>query len=262
MRHFLYISAFLFLLGCPVFMQAQEKEKQSFEEIDTILNKVILRKEIMGGATLHTSGWGVLFRKGYNATAFTKNLWEVEFVNMKDDKEVRVSYWNASYYSNANSYIFGKLNKVFLLRGGLGQQKLLNSKPYWGGVELRLTYYGGFSLGIAKPIYLYIINQNQTDFFSIDSERYDPEEHFYEDIYGRAPFIDGIEETKFYPGIYAKAGLNFEFGEYNTSIKALEAGVLIDAFPIAIPIMAYRDKHHYFLNFYLNFTFGKRYNKF
>ncbi|MFP4470809.1 MAG: hypothetical protein ACLFPE_09000 [Bacteroidales bacterium] len=259
MRYLIYISLLVAVVFAHPRMMAQQEKDVGFEEIDTILNKVILRKEIMGGAMLHTAGWGLLFRKGYNVNAFTKNLWEAELMGVKDPKEVRVNFYGA-YYSNANSYIYGKLNKVYVFHGGLGQQRLLNSKPYWGGVELRLTYYGGISIGIAKPMYLYIINQN--NFALIESERYNPDKHFIEDIYGRAPFLDGIQHTKFHPGLYLKGGLNFEFGQYNTSIKALEVGVIADGFAIPIPIMAFRDKNYFFLNFYLNFTFGKRYNKF
>lgn len=259
MRDFFKIALLLFVLGIGFQANAQKRSDVKFEEIDTILNKVILKKEITGGAMLYTRGWGFLFRKAYNVDAFKKNMWEVELFGIHGDKQVRVNFYGA-YYSNANSYVYGKLNKVYNLRSGLGQQIRLNSKPYWGGVEVRFTYYGGLSLGIAKPIYLYIINQN--NYNSIESERYDPETHFVENIYGRAPFLDGIDETKFHPGAYAKVGLNFEFGPYKTSIKALEVGAMVDAYAIPIPIMAFRDKHYYFLNVYLNFTFGKRYNKF
>lgn len=259
MKFFLKIALLIACVGIGFPAIAQSEEDVAFEEIDTILNKVILKKEIMGGAMLYTRGWGVLFRKGFNENAFKKNLWEVEFFGIKGDKQVRVNFYGA-YYSNANSYIYGKLNKVYNLRTGLGRQHRLNSKPYWGGVEVRFTYYGGFSLGIAKPIYLYIINQN--NFNSIESRKYDPENHFVENIYGRAPFLDGVDETKFHPGAYAKVGLNFEYGQYKTSIKALEVGASVDAYAIPIPIMAFRDKYYYFLNVYINVTFGKRYNKF
>ena len=95
------------------FVHGQEDEKVPFEEIDTILNKVILKKEMMGGVTFHTAGWGVLFRKGYNVNVFRKNLWELEFVGVRSKKQVRINFYGA-YYSNANSYVYGKLNKVYI----------------------------------------------------------------------------------------------------------------------------------------------------
>jgi hypothetical protein len=259
MKQLIAISILLLALTISGYAQEQERIPNRFDQIDTILNKVILRHEIMGGATLNTRGFGLIFGKGYNATAFKKNLWEAEFFGVRGDKQVRINFYGA-YYSNANSYVFGKLNKVYNLRVGIGQQHLLNTKPYWGGVELRFTYYGGLSLGFAKPIYLYIINQ--TGFNTIDSKKYDPDEHFVENIYGRAPFLDGLNEIKLHPGAYLKAGLNFEFGQFNTVVRALEAGIMIDGYAVPIPIMAFNDPHHYFFNFYVNVTFGKRYNKF
>jgi len=257
MRFFKFIAFFLILISV-LQLHAQAGDPTD-DSIDTVLNRVILHHEKSGGVVLHTGGMGFLFRKGFNQNWFRKNLWEVEFSGMNSDKQVRVNFYG-TYFSNANSYIYGKLNKVYHLRAGFGQQRLLNSKPYWGGVEVRFAWYGGFSLAIAKPVYLYIIDQN--DFNTIESERYDPEKHFIDNIYGRAPFLDGLEKTRFYPGGYAKAGLNFEFGEYNTKIKALEIGVMTDVSPVPVPIMAFNDPHYYFLNFYLNFTLGKRYNKF
>ncbi len=145
------LSIISFLIFIPAFfLSAQERIPDRFDQIDTILNKVILRHEIMGGATLHTRGFGLIFRKGYNETAFKKNLWEAEFFGIKGDKQVRINFYGA-YYSNANSYVYGKLNKVYNLRAGLGQQHLLNTKPYWGGVELRFTYYGGLSRVLQSP---------------------------------------------------------------------------------------------------------------
>lgn len=226
---------------------------------DTTLNRVILRNEKMAGGLVHTRGVGVLYRQAINETYFLKNFWEIDFSGMRSDKQVRVNFYG-NYYSNANSYVYGKLNKVFILRGGVGRQHLLNDKPYWGGVEVRFTYSGGLSLAMAKPIYLYIIDQ--TNFNTIESKRYDPEKHFIDNIYGRAPFLDGIGETRFHPGIYAKTGFHFEFGEYNQRIKAIEVGVLADGYPIPVPIMAFNKPHYYFVNLYLQLMLGKRYNKF
>ncbi len=253
------ITLFFLFLGISYLAQAQEDENTSFEEIDTILNKVILKQEMSGGGTIHSHGWGFLFRKGYNVTAFRRNIWELEFVGINSPKQVRVNYYGA-YYANANSYVYGKLNKVYTLRAGLGQQHLIARKPYWGGVEVRAFYYGGLSLGLGKPVYLFIINQNNSS--ALLTERYDPAKHFLENIFGRAPFYEGIDKTQLYPGIYGKVGVNFDFGEFNTSVKSLEAGIVADVYAIPIPIMAFNPKNYYFLNLYLSLTFGKRYNKY
>jgi hypothetical protein len=196
------------------------------------------------------------FRRGVNKTYFNSRIFEVEFVSMKHPKQIRVIN---PYYYNAKSYVYGKLNHVYILRAGYGFKKLLNRKPYWGGIELRVLYMGGISLAFAKPVYLYFWDETYS---YVKEEKYNPDNYYHnsEYIYGRAPFTDGLGELKVYPGIFAKAGLNFEFGALNSKIRALEAGGVVEYFPKAIPIMAFNPAQNFIVTFYLNFSLGKRYN--
>jgi len=242
---------------------------QLVEEADTLGDNILLRKELYGAAIFHSAGWGFGFRIGQNRTYYNKKMFEFDLVEMKSPKEYKRS--NASF-TNSRRYVYGKLNNLYLLRAGYGAQKLLNRKPYWGGIEVRLFYYGGLSVGLAKPVYLYIANYTIVDnqlYYDITTEKYDPEVHFPWrvnipsrdiDIYGKAPVYKGFNEIKPFPGAYAKLGFNFEYGSYNQSIKAIEVGATIDAFPKAIPVMAFNDPYHFFINVYISFTFGKRYN--
>jgi hypothetical protein len=244
------------------FVNAQEQESpvvKEYEAIyDSVTDRVLLRREFTGGIILHSRGWGLHFRKGRNINFFRSFQWEVDGVSMKSPKQFRTIY---PFSNSAKSYFYGKLNHVFITRTGLGIKKLLNRKPYWGGIELRLVYFGGISLAFAKPVYLYIINYPAgNESRTVTVERYDPELHGYDNIFGRAPFLDGIENTSIHPGIYGKLALNFEFGEYNSSIKAVELGAVIDYHPIPIAIMANNPKQSLFLTFYLEFSMGKRYD--
>jgi len=253
----------LSLVGFFVFAQEQDTEvpikKEKDEPVyDSVINRVLLRKEYAGGILLHSRGWGFHFRKGRNRTYFKSVLWEVDAVSLKSPKQIKTIN---PYFNNAKSYVYGKLNHLYVLRGGIGVKRLLNRKPYWGGIELRLIYFGGLSLGFAKPVYLYILNYSvESDDYTIDIEKYDPEKHGLDNIYGRAPFVEGIANTGIHPGIYGKLGLNFEFGEYNSSIKAVEVGAILDYFPLPVEIMALNPAQSVFLTFYLEFSFGKRYN--
>ena len=198
-------------------------------------------------------------------------MFEVEIVEMKSPKEYKISNPN---FSNSRRYVYGKMNNVYLMRFGYGAQKLLNDKPYWGGIEVRFFYYGGIDIALAKPVYLYIANyykQGDQIYYNITTEKYNPAIHYpYRvivgtpsrdlDIYGKAPVYKGIGEIKPYPGIYAKLGFNFEYGTLNQKIRALEVGATADVFPKAIPIMAANDPIHLFVNVYISFYFGKRYN--
>ncbi|MEI7896364.1 MAG: hypothetical protein WCJ26_04975 [bacterium] len=232
---------------------------QSEDPPDTVPENVLLEKQWSLGAMLHTSGWGLKLRKGHNITNLRQFMWEIEFATYKSSKEVRSIN---PYFSDSRSYFYGKLNYLWFFRGGVGQQHILNRKPYWGGVQLSWIYYGGFSLAVTKPVYLNIIHFNSgfTD-YTVTEEKYDPEIHFLDNIYGRGSFLSGLNYIGLHPGVYVKTGLDFEFGVKNRQISALEVGVIFDYSPIPVAIMAYNPTQSYFLTLYLSVMFGKRFNK-
>lgn len=254
--HVILSLCMLFMLVMINNVFSQDEELEGY---DSIADRVLLKKELSGGITVHILGMGLNFRKGVNKTFFNSRIFEIEVVSMKHPKQVRVV---SSMYYDAKSFVFGKLNHVYILRAGYGFKKLLNRKPYWGGIELRVLYMGGLSVAFAKPVYLIFFDPTDPTLRHMKEERYNPDNPFHNEeyIYGRAPFTDGLGELKVYPGVYAKAGLNFEFGALNSKIRALEAGGVFEYFPIAIPIMAFNPAQHFFLTFYINFSIGKRYN--
>jgi hypothetical protein len=230
------------------------------EEFDSLENKILYNRQRTFGVVLHNLGLGVQFRYGKRLSIFKTRMWEFEFVNQRSYKQIRLQ----TYFPNARSYIYGKLNNAYFLRGGMIWKKLLNRKPYWGGVELRFTYGGGISLGIAKPYYYYIIYTTSSGEYIdyLQLERFDPGKHSTTDIYGRGPFSKGLNEITLHPGIYLKAGLNFEFGVRSTKVKALEIGGGLDVIPMGMSIMANKQNQILFPNLFLNFSFGKRFNKY
>lgn len=250
MRRFLLVFLLFFLILSSYDSMAQ------YESVpDTTPDNVLLERQWSLGIMFHTNGWGLKFRRGKNIVALRQFMWELEFSTYKSPKEVRIIN---PYFSDSKSYIYGKLNYLFFLRGGIGQQHIMNRKPYWGGVQVSLLYYGGISLGLTKPVYLYIIN---TDTGEITEERYDPAIHNLDYIYGRASFLSGIIQLGFYPGVYAKGGMDFEFGVKEKAISSLEIGATLDFSPIPVPIMAYNPRQQFFLTLYVSLMFGKRYNK-
>ncbi|MCF8235032.1 MAG: hypothetical protein K9G67_09690 [Bacteroidales bacterium] len=253
MRFLFKISLFALFIG--ILMNGAKAQ-----EIDPELlaDSILYKKTISGGAIFHTRGLGLKFQKGKNLTVNKNLYYEAQFVSMKSNREIKSLN---PYFVNAKPYIYGKQNYVFMLRAGVGINKRLNQKPYWGGVELRYTLSGGVSMGLAKPVYLYIINFTSSQYeYEITTEKYEPENHYFDNIYGRAPFTEGIGEMKFYPGIYGKAGLDFEIGTYKTKINSFEAGGILEIFPKGIPIMAYNEPRNFFFTLYISYSFGKRYN--
>jgi hypothetical protein len=254
MRKLIPLILLCILSFCSFSVHAQEEAPALSDTLDNVL----LEQQWNLGIQLNTNGWGLKFRRGRNLALLKQFMWELEFSTYKSAKEVRTIN---PYYSDSKSYIYGKLNYVSFLRGGVGFQRILNRKPYWGGVQLSLIYYGGLSVGITKPVYLYIIYSTTASDYQVREERYDPERHFLDNIYGRGAFLTGITHLEFHPGVYVKGGLEFEFGTRNRAIKALEIGAILDYSPIPIAIMANNPKQSLFLTAYLSIAMGKRYNK-
>ena len=250
-KHLILIAFLMILLTSGSSFAQEESENDSTSDI------VLMEKQWTLGLLVHTNGWGLRLRIGKNITFLRQRMWELEYTTYKSPKEIRVIN---PMFSDAKSYIYGKLNYVSFLRGGIGFQRILNRKPYWGGVQLSAVYYGGISIGITKPMYLYIIHIKSLNEYEIVEEKYNPDIHFVEDIYGRGSFLSGITQLGLYPGIYVKCGLEFEFGTKNTRINSLEAGATLDFSPIPIPVMAYNPRQNFFITLYLSISLGKRHN--
>lgn len=253
MKRIFTYGIFLFLMSSVASISAQP-----LETYDTIGDNLLFRKEMTGSAIIHTNGWGLEFRKGTNRSIFTKLMFEANLLEMKNAKEIKSLN---QFFTNTKSYYYGKLNTVFMLRAGIGRQHMLNRKPYSGGVEIRLFYSGGLNAAFTKPVYLNILKPDEIAYrYIIVTEKYDPDEHFPDNIYGRASFFKGFDQLSLYPGAYAKLGLNVEFGTINQRPKTFEVGAVLDGFPKAIPTMAFRSPDHFFLTLYLSFGIGKRYD--
>jgi len=250
----LTLALILFLaISFPGRISAQEIE-------DGLDNPILYYYEKSGYVSLFGDGWGLGFRYGKHQTVYRKWNIEVELqANKSHPKEIKSLN---ILFNNSKKFVYGKLNYFSVLRTGLGIQRTLNDKPYFGGVEVRYYLGAGLSSGLTRPYYLYILNYTDTyDQFYLTDEAYDPDKHYIGDIYGRGPFGKGFGELKYIPGAYLKFGFNFEFGDYDESVRALEAGAVLDVFGRKVPMMAYNSNPNIFLGFYVSFHMGKRYNR-
>lgn len=219
--------------------------------------KVLYRNEMVGGLSSHTfAGFGLNFRRGKHVTGTKKRVVEGELTYIRDPKEVKTV--NPTF-DNSKGFYYGKLNSLIVLRMGTGYQKVFYSKPEKSGVEIRGVSMIGVSLGIAKPVYLEILHMtNNQNEYTLTTEKYDPNTQGINDIYGRAPYFKGFGESKLYPGAYGKLGLNFEYGSYDDDVKAIECGVVFDAYPTVVPIMANTASRQVFVGLYINLLYGRK----
>ena len=255
MRHLVAVFFSLFIASSVIAQVETVTVKTNENTYDDV--KLLYRNEATFGFLVHTNGLGLNFRRGWHVTAASRRILEFEAVNFRHPKETKVVN---QYVDNPKGYFYGKLNSVFLLRVGFGYQNTIYTKPEKSGVEIRYVFIVGPSLGLAKPVYLDIIEGNPTPHGEplIVTERYDPAIHDQDNIYGRGPFLRGVGETKFYPGAFTKLGLNFEHGPLDNDIRFVETGIILDCYLKGIPMMANINPNQFLLSLYLNFSFGSR----
>lgn len=217
-----------------------------------------LRNESFFGVNINSHGWGFSYRKGKHVTGTLKKLMDFDYVSYRHPKEVKLQ--NRSASNNSKSYYYGKLNNAAFLRAGYGLQKIIFDEELPGALEIRLNYYAGASIGLLKPVYLEIYKQSLAvpDRYELVTEKYDPDSHFIENIYGKAPFLKGINELKLNPGVYGKFGVSFEYGAEQEVIRTIETGVILDFHPKAMRVMAFNASNPLTFSFYVSVNWGKR----
>ncbi len=213
--------------------------------------KIFYRDERSFSASLNSNGISIGYRYAKRIDYRRKTIYEFEFAHIKDDKEVKVT---TNTQQLSRSFVYGKLNNFFALRGGLGLQKEIFEKFDKGGISIRYFYSGGISIGMLKPIYYEVWQQNPlTNVLEKRIMKF--EEHTYPN--SRVTFFKGINELTLNPGLYAKGGFTFEFSKYDKVFHAIETGVMLDGFVKKVPIMYVENNNRFFITLFLSYRFGK-----
>lgn len=233
---------------CLVFLAFAVQFSFAQGELDE-QKRIFYRNERSLAILLNSNGIGVNGRYSKRIDAFKKNVYDVEIVTLKHPKEYRkLNDLNPS----SRGYVLGKLNNVFVIRGGYGQQKEVFQKFDIGGISIRRFYTFGPSLALLKPIY-YEVAQPGTQQVLI--EKYD--EAKANNILGKASFFKGFGELKPRPGVFVKGGISFEFSRFDQVIHAIEGGAIAEAFPTKLPIMATKENFQFFLTLFISYRFGR-----
>ncbi len=210
---------------------------------------------------LKSNGFGLNYRYGKRIDGYRKNLYGITLTTIKSFKETKTQN---PYLSNSNKkFVFGKTNSVFNLSLSYGKQKELYGKFDKGGIAIRYFYGIGPSLAILKPIYYNIIdsiyyNISTGDLYMATSKKkFNTSVHQISDIKSKASFFDGINETKFIPGLSLKLGISVEYSDDDTKIRAIEGGVIINTYYKPIQIMATDNKNYILLSLFISYRFGR-----
>lgn len=228
---------------------------------------VVYKTEKVFEGRVTTSGLVLGYKTGILKSYYNTSFYNFEFGYIKDPRERRQNK-NFSFPSNglSPSFTYGKRNSFWQLRLSAGGKKYLSEKTKRRGIAVGFSYEGGATIGLLKPVYLQVIQNNtetfQSELVEISYSEENAEQFLaYDDIYGASSFTKGLSETNITVGAHGKIAAHFAMGAFEDRVKALEAGLMVDIFPGKVHILAEREgvkNSFYFLNLYLSFQFGRR----
>lgn len=236
----------------------------------TSTNKgIVYKNEWSVDLRLHTNGMALAFNTGQIKTYYKTSYYHFEIGKLKDPREITQNKnYTLTSGPSTKSFVYGKQNSIFVLRGGIGKKVYWSEKANKRGIAIGYTYEIGPSIAIVKPYYLTLIYDKMIEGNTIvefREEKYSVEnaEKFtkYDDIFGGTGFFKGIGESSFVPGIQGKIGMHFALGAFGNKVKALECGLMFDIYAKKIPILVKTEEvsnKPYFFNLYVNLQFGKR----
>jgi hypothetical protein len=240
----LLIIAVIFLYGTSTLFAQGEIDKQQ---------TLVLRNERSFAILLNSDGIGISYREAKRKSYVNKRLIEFDIGNLKHPKEYKITN---PYTTGTGTFVFGKLNSVMFIRGGIGHQHEIFKKADLGGVAIRYFFSGGPVIALYKPIYYRVLYPVSIDEFVIKEEKFQVSIHQPSDIYSKASFTKGLSEIKALPGLYLKGGFNFEYSKQDKVTHAIECGAQVNAFPKEIPIMASPDNKAIFFSLFVSYRFG------
>ena len=233
---------------------------------------IIYNREFTVDLKLHTSGFSIGANIAQLKTYYLTRFINFEIGELKHPKEVRQNFDVQPNLGGrvSRSFIFGKQNNFWVIRGGLGEKRYFSEKAKRKGLAIGVSYSGGPSIGLLKPYYLQFVNfaDPGSPVFTTSSEKFseDNADKFLNvnQIFGASGFREGLGEIQLQPGAHVKGALHFDWGAFDEFVKAIEAGIMVDLYFKKIPIMVESpqientENQPLFINLFLNFQFGKR----
>jgi len=259
--------AFLVAIGTYAQDDPPAKKKDRKQEKRERINQMIrmeeegespFRKHSIFSFKFNTDGFGLAYEIGRIKTPYKANIFQLEFNEKKHPKEQKQSRSDGNVVFGS-PFIFGKQNNFYQLKLGMGQQIMIGGKANKNGVGVYATFAGGVSAGMLRPYYLDVQDPpNSGQVIQIKYSQADSAKFMGQDILGSSGLGKGWGEMKFVPGVHAKTALRFDWGRFNNTISAVEAGFNFEYYPGKVRQMVGVDTRHLFINGYLSLLFGSR----
>ena len=244
-----------------------QPKQQSYESQGVVFDKEFT----FDLRVLQTNGFTLGFNQGKLKTYYKTPFYHISIGELKHIKEFRQQSFESGGFNgfgNNQSYVFGKKNNLYVVRGGYGQKRYFTEKAKEKGLAVGMSWEFGPTLGLLKPYYLDLgyPNGNGNNSSRIyRAERYTEENHdiFLEPsrIGGAVGIGRGWSELSIRPGVHATASAHFDWGAFDEFVKAVEAGFMVDVFfgntDIMVEVEGVENRP-FFLNVFVNLQLGKR----
>lgn len=176
---------------------------------------------------------GFVFKHGVRNASGSFTTYGLELIDVRHPAELK------AISGSGNSYILGKVNHLFAIRGQYGRDFLLFKKAPQQGVQINLVVSAGPSIGLESPYYVdYDANSNT--------------------IIGKGFIFRGLFESKVVVGANLKTSLSFEFGTLKSSVSGFEAGFLLDAYSRKINMVVGAENYAVWPTAFIVLFYGSR----
>jgi hypothetical protein len=195
-----------------------------------------LEKSHFGGFVLRNNGIGLIYTNYRFQNSKFNRIVESEIVNHRHPKEVKIINTVAR---DPSPYVYGKLNKIAVLRLNVGINKALSEMDENGNTGLSFSITSGVAAAILKPVFLDIYHPSIKGDGIVLSERYNPENQInQQDIIGYSNSRFGWNLLTYSPAINLKTSLDIKWGNFSNSVKLIRIGTQIEFFPFGLKVMA------------------------
>jgi hypothetical protein len=239
----------------PKGISKKEKKDAKRDRINALVKmeeegELVFRKHSIFGFKANTDGYGLSYEMGRFKSNRVTNIYQLELNEKKHRQEKKLNTINGFEF---NSIILYKLNNFYQVKLGIGQQRIIGGKGNKNGVAVAVVYAGGLTLGLLKP-YLVDVDAGGKRFRSQYPTVLDS---LYQPI-GAAGFTTGWSDLKIKPAVHAKAALRFDYGRFNETVTAIEAGVNAEFYSSKIPQIMFSKQKQLFFVGYITILLGRR----
>ena len=176
---------------------------------------------------------------------------------VRDSREVLIE---SAYGEQGKRYVYGKVNHLYVLTPSVGIQRNLFPLHDNNQVNVRLGVQAGPAIGLLSPYMVEIFESLPgNSFYGRRSvQQFNPENHSYNDIIGKANFLSEPLNLDFILGFSIKGSVWIDFSRSKHYISAVQLGMQADIFPKEAPIMVIGPNRQLFVAGSIGLVFGNR----